>query len=138
LYIHTHPAQFFYALTSGKLTWNNVYCQRKALILEEKVSIMLKKKLYANGQPVYETAGEKLTYYFKNGKIKAEGQFINNMMEGEWIFYRETGQLWVIGNFKNNKKNGTWIRYDKNDMIEYQETFENGMIIAKRNTGRDK
>jgi antitoxin component YwqK of YwqJK toxin-antitoxin module len=56
---------------------------------------MLEKKFYVNGQPVYEINGNKLTYYFKNGKIKAEGPFINNLMEGEWIFYRET--------FINNK-----------------------------------
>ena len=54
------------------------------------------KKNYANGQPVYELADNKLTYYFKNGKVKAFGPFINNLMEGEWIFYRETGQLWQV------------------------------------------
>jgi antitoxin component YwqK of YwqJK toxin-antitoxin module len=51
---------------------------------------MLGKKLYANGQPIYEKIGDKLTYYFKNGKVKAQGPFINNMMEGEWIFDRES------------------------------------------------
>ena len=65
---------------------------------------MLEKKFYVNGQPIYQMSGDKLIYYYKNGKIKAEGQFINNLMEGEWIFYRETGQLWQIANFKNSKK----------------------------------
>jgi antitoxin component YwqK of YwqJK toxin-antitoxin module len=116
-----------------ELVKNDVNFHLNSLHLEViKVLIMLKKKLYTNGQPVHEMVGEKLIYYFKNGKIKAEGQFINNMMEGEWIFYRETGQLWVIGNFKNNVKNGIWIRYNKNDKIEYQETFENGKIIKKK------
>lgn len=44
---------------------------------------MLEKKKYANGQNVYELVDNKLTYYFKNGKIKAEGYFINDLMEGE-------------------------------------------------------
>jgi hypothetical protein len=64
---------------------------------------MLEKKFYANGQPVHEMAGKKLTYYYKNGKVKAQAQFISDQMEGEWIFYSETGQLWQIANFKNNK-----------------------------------
>ncbi len=93
---------------------------------------MLEKKHYKNGQPVYEIAGEKLTHYYKNGKIKAQGLFINNLMEGEWIFYRESGQLWQIANFKNNNKHGIWIRYDKYDKIEYQEKFENNKIIRKK------
>ena len=92
---------------------------------------MLEKNLYANGQPVYEMTGDKLTYFYKNGKIKAQGLFINNLMEGEWIFYRETGQLWQVANFRNNKKHGLWIRYDKNDKIEYQEKFEENKIIKK-------
>ncbi len=62
---------------------------------------MLEKKFYANGQTVHEMVGDKLTYYYKNGEIKAQGQLINNQMEGRWIFYRETGQLpsiWLLIN----------------------------------------
>lgn len=93
---------------------------------------MLDKKYFVNGQIAHELIGEYLTYYFKNGKVKAKGTFVNGRMEGEWIFYRETAQLWQIGNFKNSKKNGSFIRYDRNDQIEYQETFENDKIIKKR------
>ncbi len=89
---------------------------------------MLDKKKYANGQKVYELIGEKLTYFFKNGKVKAKGNFVLGQMEGEWNFYRETGQLWQIGNFKKGKKNGIWLRYDKKDHLEYQENFENDKI----------
>jgi antitoxin component YwqK of YwqJK toxin-antitoxin module len=30
----------------------------------------------------------KMTYYFKNGKVKADGFYENDLMEGEWNFYR--------------------------------------------------
>jgi len=85
---------------------------------------MLEKKNYSNGQKVFEIVGDRLTYFYKNGILKAEGLYINDLMEGEWKFYRETGQLWQIGNFKNSKKNGSWIRWDKNNQVEYQEDFE--------------
>lgn len=93
---------------------------------------MFDKKKYTNGQVVYELIGDRLTYFFKNGKIKAEGSFANNLMEGEWKFYRETGQLWQVAHFKNSMKNGSWIRYDRNDKIEYQETFEDGKVIKTK------
>ena len=32
----------------------------------------------------FEQAGEALTYFFKNGKIKAKGISINGIMKGEW------------------------------------------------------
>jgi antitoxin component YwqK of YwqJK toxin-antitoxin module len=92
---------------------------------------MLDKKFYSNGQKIHVLIGDRLTYYFKNGKIKAEGPFLSGQMEEEWMFYRETGQLWVVGNFKNGKKNGPWIRYDKNDKLEYQENFRDGKLIKK-------
>ena len=89
---------------------------------------MLEKKNYANGQEVYKNDDNKLTYYYKNGKIKAEGLFENNQMECEWKFYRESGQLWQIGNFQNGKKHGTWTRFDKENQQEYHESFEGGKL----------
>ncbi|MFV8369805.1 toxin-antitoxin system YwqK family antitoxin [Flavobacterium sp. LB2R40] len=93
---------------------------------------MLDKKYYVNGQIAHELVGDQLTYFFKNGKVKARGTFINGVMEGEWLFYRETGQLWQIGNFKNSKKNGSFIRYDRNNQIEYHERFEIDKIIKNK------
>jgi antitoxin component YwqK of YwqJK toxin-antitoxin module len=90
------------------------------------------KKEYANGQKAFEQDGDLLTYFYKNGRIKARGDSIDGVMQGEWIFYRETGQLWQIANFKNNQKHGSWIRYDRKDQIEYNETFENGKLLKKK------
>ncbi len=90
---------------------------------------MLSKKLYANGQKVYELSGDTLTYFYRNGKLRAEGLYVNSMMEGEWKFYRQTGQLWQVGNYNNGNKNGSFVRYDRHDMIEYDEIFENGVIV---------
>ncbi len=89
---------------------------------------MLEKKNYANGQAVYKNEDQQLTYYYKNGKIKAEGPFENDQMQGEWRFYRESGQLWQIGNFRNGKKQGPWTRFDKENQPEYHETFEDGKL----------
>ena len=65
---------------------------------------MLDKKNYTNGQKVQELKGNRLTYFFKNGKVKAEGFFENSLMEGEWIFYRETGQLCKLPIFSTIQK----------------------------------
>ena len=51
---------------------------------------------YANGQKVFEQEGDILTYFYKNGKIKARGISINGKMQGEWIFYRETLAHFII------------------------------------------
>ena len=87
---------------------------------------------YKNGQIISEQKGNRLTYFYKNGKVKATGIFENNLMKGEWIFYRETGQLWQVGNFKDSIKHGHFIRYDRNDNVEYDENFENGKKIKTK------
>lgn len=74
---------------------------------------MQQKITYKNGQVISVQRGARLIYYFKNGRIKAEGISVNNLMEGEWKFYPESGQLMQVGHFKNGKKNGKWIRFDK-------------------------
>jgi antitoxin component YwqK of YwqJK toxin-antitoxin module len=89
---------------------------------------MMKNKHYVNGQKTYEQVGDKLTHFFKNGKIKAKGVSTTEIMEGEWKFYRETGQLWQVGNFKEGQKHGSWIRYDKKGKLEYEEQFINGKL----------
>ncbi len=89
---------------------------------------MMDKKQYTNGQKTFEQKGDVLTYFFKDGKVKAHGISINGVMQGEWKFYRETGQLWQIGNFRDNQKNGKWIRYDKLGNLEYEETFKEGKL----------
>jgi antitoxin component YwqK of YwqJK toxin-antitoxin module len=89
---------------------------------------MMKNKQYVNGQKTYEQVGDKLTYFFKDGKIKAEGISINGIMEGEWKFYRESGQLWQVGNFENNQKQGKWVRYNQQGIKEYEEQFISGKL----------
>ena len=92
---------------------------------------MLDKKHYTNGQKVYELTEDTLTYYYKNGNLKATGPFINEFMEGEWTFYRESGQLWQVGNFEHNLKHGRFIRYEKKDEVEYDKTFVKGKLLKK-------
>ncbi|MFL3051014.1 MAG: hypothetical protein ACJZ02_04920 [Candidatus Neomarinimicrobiota bacterium] len=92
---------------------------------------MLDKKHYTNGQKVYELIKDTLTYFYKNGNLKATGLFINEYMEGKWKFYRESGQVWQVGNFEHNLKHGRFIRYDKKDKVEYDKTFVKGKLVKK-------
>ncbi len=90
---------------------------------------MLGKKHYANGQKVYELSGDTLTYFYRNGRIRAEGLYVNNLMEGEWKIYRQTGQLWVVCNYVKGNKCGSNIRYDRLDNIDNDENIEKETIV---------
>ena len=92
---------------------------------------MLKKQFYANGQKVFDLKSNSLTYYYKSGKIKAQGIYEHGLIQGEWKFYRENGQLSQIGHFLNGGKHGEWVRFDKNNTLEYAEIFINNKRVQK-------
>lgn len=87
---------------------------------------MIGEEFYKNGQRTHTLENNVLTYFYKNGKVRATGPYINNMMEGEWVFYRETGQLWAVGNFLNNQQHGDYVRYNRQDEVEVQAVFVHG------------
>lgn len=93
---------------------------------------MLEKERYANGQRMWQIADDRLTYFFADGTLKAEGPYLNGLMEGEWRFYRQTGQLWVVGNFRQGQKDGRWTRWNKDDQVEYDETFAGGKLMRRK------
>lgn len=84
---------------------------------------------YNNGQVVSEQMGGTLTYYHKDGKIKAQGKCIDGSFEGKWKFYKKEGFLWQVGHFKSNKKHGQWIRYKADGNTEKEQMFDNGNKI---------
>ena len=86
---------------------------------------------YANGQIKQILKDEVMTWFFKNGRIKAQGPYIDGKMEGQWTFYRETGELWQQGELRHDLKHGEWIRYDRDGSIEYRESFRDGKQIKK-------
>ena len=93
---------------------------------------MKEKTHYANGQEIFDQSGDTLTYYFKDGKVKAQGKSVDDLMSGEWRFYRETGELWQVGNFTGGIKHGPWIRYHRNGEQEFNEAFDNGKLVKRK------
>ncbi len=87
---------------------------------------------YKNGQVIHILENDIMTYYYKDGSLKARGPVLGENMEGEWLFYRENGQIAQIGHFKNGLKHGSWIRYDKDMNIEYDETFFEHKIVKRK------
>ena len=58
------------------------------------------------------------TEYYSNGKIKYEGDYINDKREGNGKYIYENGEYY-LGQCKNNLKHGKGIYYYKNGNIKY-------------------
>jgi len=92
---------------------------------------MVEKQIYANGQKVYDLKDTKLTYYFKNGALKAHGEYVKNKRQGIWYFYRKNGDLWKVGHYKDGVKHGKWERSSPEGKIEADHVFDGGQLIKK-------
>lgn len=92
---------------------------------------MQEKTHYKNGQIIRELNENRMTYYYKSGAKKAEGDFFNGKMQGEWSFYNENGVLLQIGHLKDDIKDGSWVRLNQHGEIEYNEVFQMGKKVKK-------
>jgi len=77
---------------------------------------------------MYKKNGEGKEYY-KDGKLKYEGNFLDDEYDGEGKFYDENGEIY-IGQFKNGKKNGNFCVIKDNELIKEGE-FKNDEFINK-------
>lgn len=86
--------------------------------------------LVAEGMLSEETPGKIMkTFrsYHKNGKIKSQRSYCNDMKEGETKFWYEDGQLEAVLNFKNDKGNGPLRYWHKNGVLRTEFLLEDGL-----------
>ncbi len=64
--------------------------------------------------------------FHKNGSIKSEGVYLNNLRSGKWTFYYPDGKKEQEGNFLRGNFDGTWRWYYENSNIWREESYFNG------------
>lgn len=71
-------------------------------------------------KPKYEIIGKevKTTYYYDNGQIKQEGNYLNGKPNGKWVSYNEDGTKQAIGEFENGAKKGKWFFWSDSSLTE--------------------
>ena len=96
---------------------------------------------YRNGRKKFEgrfidyTKDGKWMYYYENGQIESVGQFLNNSKEGKWTYYQQNGVNKSVGNYNDNDKDGRWIYFDKKGNEEYWEDWSFGTFEGTNRTG---
>ena len=88
---------------------------------------------YENGQLRLEEnfvdgllEGPNLRFY-ENGQLRSEQFYQNDRYHGAAEYYYESGQLERKGNYMNGKANGTWISYFEDGVISSKMYYRNGL-----------
>ncbi|MCB0402675.1 MAG: hypothetical protein KDD41_11365, partial [Flavobacteriales bacterium] len=63
------------------------------------------------------------TYYYENGQLKSEGDFVNNKHEGEWHYYYEHGQLKSKGSYRDGNYEGPWQYFFEDGQLKSEGSY---------------
>jgi antitoxin component YwqK of YwqJK toxin-antitoxin module len=64
--------------------------------------------------------------YYPDGKIQAEGQYVNNRRTGVWKFYNTDGKVEQTGAYNNGRPDGLWKWYYENGALLREEEYFQG------------
>jgi antitoxin component YwqK of YwqJK toxin-antitoxin module len=67
-------------------------------------------------------------YFYSNGNLKSEGDYINGTKNGIWTFYYSDGKKQQVGKYKNEIPTGEWKWYYPNGNIRKIEYYKNGKL----------
>lgn len=64
-------------------------------------------------------------YFYPNGNLKKEGEFVDGNSKGIWKEYHENGEIKSLGSYKASwKKIGIWQYYNENGKLVNQENYD--------------
>ena len=75
-------------------------------------------------KPKYEVIGEevKATFYYDNGQVKQEGNYLNGKPNGKWVSFNEDGTKQAIGEYNKGVKTGKWFFWSDSTLNEVDFT----------------
>jgi len=86
-------------------------------------------KLKFDGQFVDNKPVGTFTYYYENGKVKAVSEMYDDGKRSRTKVYHGNGRLMGEGNYLDKKKDSTWVYYsDFDGVLLSREYYENGLL----------
>ena len=102
------------------------------------------KEGFLLGEGILNEEGMKVGFwkeYYKDGSIKAEGEYKNGLRIGKWTYYHKNKHISQTGNQSNGEKpDGERIWYYPNDTIRriynFRKGLEEGLMVEDSDSGK--
>ena len=96
----------------------------KIYVIEDTTfkKILLKEINYKNGQK-----SGSYKYFYPNGKLGIDGNYVSDKLEGEINLYYENGKLFGIRLYKNDLKTGKHTYFYPNGNLKLEQNFLDGV-----------
>lgn len=88
-------------------------------------------------EPKFEKEGDlvKVTYFYKDGKVKEQGFFKDKKLTGTWISFDTKGNKNTIAHYESGKKVGKWFMWKEDGL---KEISYKGNSIASVQTWKEE
>ena len=63
---------------------------------------------------------------YPDGKVQAEGQYLDNRRTGQWKYYNTAGKIEQTGSYKNGRPDGLWTWYYEDGSVLREEEYFQG------------
>lgn len=119
-----------------KLNYTLISCLLTTFLLVFSVSAQVEvKEYYENGNiQIIGNLNEnnlktdKWEYFYENGQLEFEEEYVNGVLNGEFKSYYENGGVKVTGHYENDKRTGQWSQHYKNGQVGETGTFVEGVF----------
>lgn len=89
-------------------------------------------------KPVYEHIEDdlvKVTYFYKDGKVKKQGFFNGKKITGTWATFDTSGKKTGVAKYRNGKKVGKWLLLTNDGIREV--VYKNNAVVSVKTFYKD-
>ncbi len=63
-----------------------------------------------------------------DGKVKEEGEMMNDQREGNWLTYHAKGDVKTVTSYVNGKKQGLFLHFNQSGQLTRKARYSNGLL----------
>ena len=71
-----------------------------------------------------------VTHFYKNGKMRMQGNISGGVRVGKWIAWDDRGKMLSAGNYIDGIENGDWTVWYPSGQVRYEGVFKDGNRVG--------
>lgn len=113
---------------------------KKIITLAFLCTAFISKAQTTKSKTIISTNTQTFVTNYKSGKLKSQGNVVDNKLQGEWTYYYENGKVALKKNFVDGVPTGEWLFYNEKGELTMKvddiTKIDNGASISLIKDGK--
>ncbi|RYM32582.1 hypothetical protein ERX46_15065 [Brumimicrobium glaciale] len=109
---------------NGELNGERITYYGAEAVEDPRIKLVLRKSNFVNGRQHGD-----FIEYFPDGVVKAEGSYVNGILDGMILRNHPNGKMMIKERWKNQEKHGWWVTYDESEKELGRIYFKEGVQL---------